>query len=43
MYYSIQHETKFRYSNPISETTMEVRLHPRTEWTQHCLTFHLYV
>ncbi len=43
MYYSIQHETKFRYSNPISETTMEVRLHPRTEWTQHCLSFHLDV
>lgn len=43
MYYSIQHETKFRYANPISETIMEVRLHPRTEWTQHCLSFQLDV
>lgn len=41
MYYSIQHQTKYRYSEPISETTMEVRLQPRTEWTQHCLSFHL--
>lgn len=43
MYYSIQHQTKFRYSSTISETTMEVRLQPRTEWTQHCLSFELEV
>jgi len=41
VYYSIQHQTKFRYSSAINETMMEVRLHPRTEWTQHCLSFHL--
>jgi len=41
VYYSIQHQTKFHYSSTISETTMEVRLQPRTEWTQHCLTFDL--
>ena len=43
MYYSIQHQTKFRYSATVSETTMEVRLQPRSEWTQHCLTFDLDV
>jgi transglutaminase-like putative cysteine protease len=41
VYYSIQHQTKFRYSATISETTMELRLQPRTEWTQHCLSFDL--
>ncbi len=43
MYYSIQHQTKFRYSAAISETTMELRLQPRTEWTQHCLSFELTI
>lgn len=39
MYYSIRHITRFRYSAPISESIMEVRIQPRTEGTQHCLDF----
>ena len=41
MYYSIRHQTKFRYSHPVSESIMELRLQPRTEWTQHCLSFEI--
>jgi len=41
MYYSIRHVTRFRYSAPISESIMEVRIQPRTEGTQHCLDFRL--
>ncbi len=41
MYYSIRHTTRFRYSAPISESIMEVRIQPRTEGTQHCLDFRL--
>ena len=43
MYYSIRHLTKFLYSVPVSESTMETRMHPRSDQTQRCLTFHLSV
>jgi transglutaminase-like putative cysteine protease len=43
MYYSIRHQTKFRYAQPVAETVMEVRVQPRTEWTQHCLSFDMQV
>ena len=43
MYHSIRHQTKFRYNEPVRETIMEVRLQPRTEWTQHLLSFDLQV
>jgi transglutaminase-like putative cysteine protease len=43
MYHSIRHQTRFRYADPVRETIMEVRLQPRTEWTQHCLSFDLQV
>jgi transglutaminase-like putative cysteine protease len=43
MYYSIRHLTKFLYSNPISESMMETRMHPRSDLNQRCLTFHLSV
>ncbi|MDX2149446.1 MAG: transglutaminase family protein [Bryobacteraceae bacterium] len=43
MYYSIRHVTRFRYSQPISESMMEVRMQPRTEGPQRCLQFHLAV
>ena len=43
MFYSIRHITKFRYSAPVSESIMEVRMQPRTEGTQRCLTFQLSV
>jgi transglutaminase-like putative cysteine protease len=41
MYYTIRHTTRFRYSAPISESMMEVRIQPRSEGNQHCLDFRL--
>ncbi len=43
MYYSIRHLTKFLYSNEVSESMMETRMHPRSDQNQRCLTFHLSV
>ena len=43
MFYSIRHITKFRYSAPVSESIMEVRMQPRTEGAQRCLNFQLTV
>lgn len=43
MYYSIRHLTKFLYSNSVSESMMETRMHPRSDQNQRCLTFHLSV
>ena len=42
-FYSIRHLTRFRYSEPISESIMETRMHPRSDSHQHCLTFSLSV
>lgn len=41
MYYTVRHVTKFRYSTPISESIMEVRIQPRNEGVQRCLDFRL--
>jgi len=41
MYYSIKHETHFRYSQPINESVMELYMQPRTEGNQRCLRFKL--
>jgi transglutaminase-like putative cysteine protease len=41
MYYTIRHVTRFRYSTPITESIMEVRIQPRSEGTQRCLDFRL--
>jgi len=43
MFYSIRHVTKFQYTGPVSESMMEVRMHPRSEMNQRCLTFLLSV
>lgn len=43
MYFSIRHLTKFLYSNTVSESMMETRMHPRSDQNQRCLTFHLSV
>ena len=43
MFYSIRHLTKFLYDNPVSESMMETRMHPRSDQQQRCLTFHLSV
>jgi transglutaminase-like putative cysteine protease len=41
MYYTVRHTTRFRYSTPITESIMEVRIQPRSEGTQRCLDFRL--
>ncbi len=43
MYYSIRHVTRFRYSAPIYESMMEVRMHPRSEDVQRSFSFELAV
>jgi transglutaminase-like putative cysteine protease len=43
MFYSIRHLTRFRYSSPVSESTMELRMQPRSEGLQRCLTFQITV
>lgn len=43
MHYSIRHVTKFRYDAPISESLMEVRMQPRSDGYQRCLSFELLV
>lgn len=41
MFYSIRHVTRYRYSNPVTESHMEVRMHPRSEANQRCWEFEL--
>ena len=43
MFYAIRHVTRFQYEEPVSETVMEVRKHPRTEGNQRCLSHTLRV
>jgi transglutaminase-like putative cysteine protease len=43
MFYSIRHLTKFRYSGPVSESIMELRMQPRTEGNQRCLSCQITV
>jgi transglutaminase-like putative cysteine protease len=43
MFYSIRHLTQFRYESPVTESLMEVRMHPRSEGPQRCLNFQLLV
>jgi transglutaminase-like putative cysteine protease len=41
MIYSVRHITNFAYTPAIRESVMEVRVQPRTEAQQRCLTFSL--
>jgi transglutaminase-like putative cysteine protease len=43
MFYTIRHQTKFRYSAAVSESLMELRMQPRTEGPQRCLSFQLSI
>lgn len=43
MTYLIRHTTAFHYSPPVGESVMEVRLQPRSDMRQRCLTFSLDV
>jgi transglutaminase-like putative cysteine protease len=42
-FYSVRHLTKFVYSNPVNESVSEVRMHPRHDSNQRCLSFALSV
>jgi transglutaminase-like putative cysteine protease len=42
-FYSIRHLTKFHYKKPVSESVMELRMHPRSDANQRCLAFSLSV
>ncbi len=43
MIYSVLHTTTFSYDSPVRESVMEVRLQPRSDGHQHCMTFNLDV
>jgi transglutaminase-like putative cysteine protease len=43
MIYSIRHTTTFRYEPAVRESVMEVRMQPRSEANQRCLSFTLDV
>ncbi|HTD55875.1 MAG TPA: transglutaminase family protein [Silvibacterium sp.] len=43
IFYSIRHLTKFVYEKPVSESVMELRMHPRSDSNQRCLSFSLSV
>jgi transglutaminase-like putative cysteine protease len=41
MFYSVRHVTRFRYSAPVRETVMELRMQPRSEGPQSLRSFQL--
>ena len=43
MFYAVRHFTRFRYSRPVWQSVMEVRMQPRSENTQRCFTFQLSI
>jgi transglutaminase-like putative cysteine protease len=43
MIYSVRHVTKFRYKPAVRESVMEVRMQPRSDEGQRCLSFSLDV
>ncbi|MEO8077139.1 MAG: transglutaminase family protein [Acidobacteriota bacterium] len=43
MFYAIRHFTRYRYSRPVWQSMIEVRMHPRSENRQRCFTFRLSV
>ncbi len=43
MIYSVRHTTTFRYEPAVRESVMEVRLQPRSDGEQRCLSFTLDV
>ncbi|MDQ5853173.1 MAG: transglutaminase family protein, partial [Chloroflexota bacterium] len=41
MEYTVRHVTRFRYSAPITESAMELRMQPRSDGSQRCSAFEL--
>jgi len=43
MYYAITHLTIYSYTQPIADSVMELRMHPRNDAQQRCIRFNLEV
>ena len=43
MFYAVRHFTRFRYSMPVWQSAMELRMQPRSENTQRCFNFQLSI
>ena len=43
MFYAVRHFTRYRYSRPVWQSMMEIRMHPRSDHLQRCFTFQLSV
>ena len=43
MFYAVRHYNRYRYTRPVWQSAMEVRMHPRNEQSQRCFTFQLSV
>lgn len=43
MFYAIRHFTRYRYTRPVWQSMLEVRMHPRSDNNQRCFTFRLSV
>jgi transglutaminase-like putative cysteine protease len=43
MFYAVRHFTRFRYSLPVWQSAMELRMQPRSENTQRCFSFQLSI
>jgi transglutaminase-like putative cysteine protease len=43
MFYAVRHFTRFRYSLPVWQSAMELRMQPRSENTQRCFNFQLSI
>ena len=41
MFYSVRHVTRFRYSGPVRESVMELRMQPRSEGPQTLRSFQI--
>src|SRR5207244_4493858 len=41
MFYSVRHVTRFRYSNPVRESVMELKMQPRSESHQALRNFQI--
>jgi transglutaminase-like putative cysteine protease len=43
MFFAVRHFTRFRYSLPVWQSAMELRMQPRSENTQRCFSFQLSI
>jgi transglutaminase-like putative cysteine protease len=43
MFYSVRHVTTFHYSDPVTESIMELRMQPRSDEHQRCVRFQIVI